>query len=251
MGIECGGYEQQRIFVNTTAEGQKPQPDGDANGLKSSPPKKAKFSQCGHFTPENILLPDSLCRSANESQCLGLFWDAYLPNGRTFSSESCLYSVGGWITVTTSLHSRNEVLKAALMAHGICMGGIKQENPQMLGDGRRLYCETLGHMARTLHKWSNTDVVSLIATSRLLTLFEVSHTFRSMSRVCILSKGQIFFGSEGKVAGAQANAWAGHYAGERAVMFLGKPTRYQSGDAHQVFTDGRLHLVRLSPVTSC
>jgi len=58
-----------------------------------------------------------------------------------------------------------------------------------------------------------------------------------------LTSIQIFFG-EGDLG--QGQAWADHNSGEQSLVLSGYPHMYSKGEAHQVFIDGRLHLVRVT-----
>jgi len=56
---------------------------------------------------------------------------------------------------------------------------------------------------------------------------------------CGLTCTQIFFSHQDF-----AQAWTDHNSGERCLVLGGDPRMYSKGIAHQVFVDGRLHLVR-------
>ncbi|KAK2787586.1 hypothetical protein FQN53_005036 [Emmonsiellopsis sp. PD_33] len=67
----------------------------------------------------------------------------------------------------------------------------------------------------------------------------------SMSRMLTLVEGQIFFGQDDQDRIAQASNWRNHVNGELAVVASQPPETYVSGYLHQLFVDGRLHLVRI------
>lgn len=67
-GLQCGGCDRPRIFMNHTVTTKRVAP------------------ACNALIPQRaqIILPDALTRSVYESKTFGLFWESYLPRGKPF-----------------------------------------------------------------------------------------------------------------------------------------------------------------------
>lgn len=57
---------------------------------------------------------------------------------------------------------------------------------------------------------------------------------------------QLFFGHDVQQDLAQVGAWTAHNSGELSLVVGGDPSLYSRGEAHRVFVDGRVHLVRVA-----
>jgi hypothetical protein len=123
-----------------------------------------------------IALPDTFVRSAYQEQYLGLFWSSYLPNGRAFAPESSRFTNGVW---TNELHRLFRVetesgLRKILLALCLTSVGRRDDKPWMVENGIKFYGSALGAMASQLEDGAGTVTDRVLATSRLLSLYEVS-----------------------------------------------------------------------------
>lgn len=116
---------------------------------------------------------DSLARTARELKYLGLFWSAYLPNGRAFSPHATKLSTGGWTNVLGRLYDSEPTLRlAALSMSASVLGG--QANDQHLKiKGMQTYSQAIEEMSLALKDPSRATGDGLLAASRLMEFYEV------------------------------------------------------------------------------
>ncbi|ERS95687.1 hypothetical protein HMPREF1624_07762 [Sporothrix schenckii ATCC 58251] len=189
---------------------------------------------------EHIWAAAQLDTVAEHERHIGFFWTAYLPNGEPFPDEASRYTTCGWTRIvremcesqvtTTETDSTTDLVRLAVVANGLCMLGSQHRDTRMVDDGHQVYGRALQKMRAALQRFESTETkkLALLLTSRLLTMFT------------------LLFGRDvtdrGPPSAAQGEAWVGLNAGEMALLLSSRPEAYQTGDAHQVFVDTRLHL---------
>jgi hypothetical protein len=161
MGLECGGYERQRIFVDQTLSRNKVFPTATiANTSRVS-------------ESSEIALPSTLARSAYENKYHGLFWEDYLPHGRAFTPEVAQFTTGKWIDAVHELFLAEPTLRMALLAMSLCSTGRRDGSKWMTEEGVRAYGRALHEMTRALELPTRAKSDGLLAAVRLLGIFEV------------------------------------------------------------------------------
>ena len=123
----------------------------------------------------DVALRESFTRSAYHEQYLGQFWSSYLPNGRAFPSRSSSFSTGSWMN---ELHKRfrmndESALKQVLLAISLTSVGKRDNKPWLVEKGISYYGSSLATLAQQLETESGPISDSGLATSNLLSLYEV------------------------------------------------------------------------------
>lgn len=180
----------------------------------------------------------SLDSFAEQERHIGFFWNAYLPNGEPFPDEASRYTTCGWTQIAQELcrstaaggNSTTNVVRLAIVSNSLCMLGSQHREPRMVQDGHQVYGRALLLMRSALQQFESTEdkKIALILASRLLTIFTVLFGRDTTER--------------GSPTTAQGQAWMGLNAGEMALLLSSRPEAYQTGAAHQIFVDTRLHL---------
>ncbi|KAK3986946.1 hypothetical protein QBC44DRAFT_130383 [Cladorrhinum sp. PSN332] len=219
LGLRCDGYERPTTFVHTdptTGAGSKTR-ESTVTKTKSNPPAKT------------ITLPDSLVKSAYKANCLGVFWDIYLPGysdpAVSSARDGCISTVT-WIIDIESLnmYSQNPFLERAVMA--VCLGalGRRQGDRGMIEESMKAYSAAVRGMSILLMNTNSARPPddAMVATTRCLSLFEV------------------FYSPDASDKQNQALAWHRHRFGELALLSARTPEHQIDGISHRMFADGRL-----------
>lgn len=156
--IHCEGYSRPLVFKNA--------------GL--SLPRK--HSGASTSETDDIVLPETLTRSAYQNRLFELFWRLYLPRGRSLSHEVAVNSVGGWIEAVQASQNHGKVVTKSLLALSLALVGRMDQVPWMSAEGQRLYGSALYDMGKSLsqqHKPKGKESMQALVAVRCLSLFEV------------------------------------------------------------------------------
>ncbi|EWG54342.1 hypothetical protein FVEG_12582 [Fusarium verticillioides 7600] len=217
-GLSCGGYERPPIFVNRTQDGHSALPS-----RSYSPPRA--LDQIAVSTP---LLDLSLERTAAESRYLFLYWRFLLPNnGQMFSLQATRHSTTGWIQVVQDLAKNDKGVRAGLLANALALVGQQMKQLSVVMEAFHMYSKALQILARCLPhiKQEQTTEEPRLMTSALLAAFELLQV------------------SNGRQSCLHGITWLRHSTGQKAIILARGPESYKEGIAHQLFADGRLHLI--------
>lgn len=121
----------------------------------------------------NIILRESLAKTAREQKYLGLFWSAYLPNGRSFTSRASRLSTGGWTTHMGKLYDAEPTLRLASLAMSASVIGHQNNDSQLIIKGLKAYSEAIQEMGKAVSCNSRRLGDGLLAASRLMEFYEV------------------------------------------------------------------------------
>lgn len=166
-GLECGGYEVSRVFINSS---QETWPKGS---VYANPAHQASISvQLGHqAVAAPTLDSSSLAQSAYEELYLHAFLDAYLPRG-----HGCATGDGRWTSVVRETCRDDDALKLALLTNGLAAVGKRAAQGWMVRESLRVYGRSLGELSKALRTPARAQKnCSLLAATRLLSTFEVGH----------------------------------------------------------------------------
>ncbi|KAF4943718.1 hypothetical protein FGADI_13217 [Fusarium gaditjirri] len=217
-GLSCGGYDRPTIFVNSTHDGHS------ALSSRSYSPRHAS-DQTVVSTP---LLDLSLERTAAESRYLFLYWRFLLPNnGQMFSLQATRHSTTGWIQVVQDLAQNDEGVRTGLLANALALVGQQTKQLSAVMEAYNMYSKALHILARSLPhiKQEKTTEETKLMTSALLAAFELLQV------------------SDGRQSCLHGLTWLRHSTGQKAIILARGPESYKEGLAHQLFADGRLHLL--------
>ncbi|KAK3373063.1 hypothetical protein B0T24DRAFT_529285 [Lasiosphaeria ovina] len=220
LGIDCGGYDRDLIFVVSTLDDR---PAGRSYRVECNvpPPGQELTIQTG---PQLA----SLTRAAYESHYAGRFWEAYMPRGRPIPPELVTSYICNWTIVAQRLYDVDETVRFAFLANCLCHAtrGLDGEGggaPWMEVEGRCMYGRALASLKRSLSRNPESNVAAVIA-AKLLSTFEM------------------FFGTE-KKAFLDSRGWEQHNAGETALLVSRGPSGCSRGSDHAIFIDDRVDLL--------
>lgn len=167
VGLACEGYGRDLVWVNATTEG--PSKRRRANVFQ---PWQVRYaSQPGSNV--RIVLKESLAKTAREQKYLGVFWSAYLPNGRSFSSRASRLSTGGWTAHMGKLYDAEPTLRLASMAMSASVLGHQSHDSQLVIKGLQAYSQAIAEMGNAVSEPSRRRGDGLLAASRLMEFYEV------------------------------------------------------------------------------
>ncbi|KAI0020198.1 hypothetical protein F4780DRAFT_384331 [Xylariomycetidae sp. FL0641] len=218
-GLECGGYQRQRVFLNRNQETEASASVVSYRRSHSSSPPGRRSS-----SPPNIVLPYSMARSAYTDKYISLFLADYLPTGRSPSTTTLLAadSLSGWINIICNLHTSSPTVQLALLSLSLSSVGRRDGDFNITTQGFMCYNLAVRELSKALHNPKKADDDSMLATTKLLSLFE------------------ILYGDRLPDVLAQSRAWLGHMGGQRALLQSRSPQDFRSGVSHELFTSGRL-----------
>ena len=126
--------------------------------------------------PQNtdIALPNELARSAYEQKYLGMYWEVYLPNGRTFPcADEVRHTLGGWTTPILELYQTEDVLKKSVLA--LCLSTVGRRDGQdwVAEEGLKLHVGALKEMTIAMRDPSRTRGDALFCAAKMFSLYEV------------------------------------------------------------------------------
>lgn len=164
-GIECGGYETPRVFVNSS-KGTWPRGSAYTNTLYRSPNSK----QSGHTAAgPQIVHSQSLARTAYVEQNLHFFLEAYLPRGYYHDPRD-----RHWTSVVRETCRDDEASTFALLANGLAAVGTRAGEAWVLMESFKMYGRSLEALNKVLRMPTSVQGdCSLLSAARLLSMFEV------------------------------------------------------------------------------
>ncbi|KAF2261723.1 hypothetical protein CC78DRAFT_499687, partial [Lojkania enalia] len=210
----CGGYRRDMIVVQLGPEGKKVQyraPEvSSRHGIMSSV-----------LSPIDFRLRD-LNRSALEIEYFDAFWDIYLPKpflkARMHDFQGIKIPLVRWARWTQDRSAQNDTLRCALLALCISKVGWWKRDQSMKRRGIELYGRSLLRVAAALRNLERIDRTQLVATCRLLVLYEQLNDTKS-----------------------SAANWVEHVAGLVGVLQLQPSGMYASEGNHELFLETRLN----------
>lgn len=125
--------------------------------------------------PSDVALPETFTRSAYHEQYLGIFWNSYLPNSRAFPPECAHFMTGVWMNQIHELFRMDGqlALRKCLLAIALATVGKRDNKQWMMETSINLYSDSLAILARKLEDRNGFTSDIGLATSRLLSLYEV------------------------------------------------------------------------------
>lgn len=158
--LKCGGYGKPWIFVVST---QNDRPSGNAYQLSTT------LGQ----GQQDIAQPTELTRSAYQSRYMGLFWETYLPHGRSLPPSIARSYSCGWTEVVQRLCLEDNSVQLALLANCLCTVGNRDGKPWMVVESLKLYGMAVRRLTTLLRNPNREKYDSLLLTAKLLGMFEV------------------------------------------------------------------------------
>ncbi|PSN67968.1 hypothetical protein BS50DRAFT_620404 [Corynespora cassiicola Philippines] len=174
---ECGGYERSMIVIHVGSDGK--------GQYKPQASKSRRVPQIGKV---EISLADfrmkDLQRSAFELACLETFWVLYLPKPACLSQVqgSTSDSLKTWVTHTNHYLPQSDALRCAMLAIGASKVGEAKGDRSLVERGIELYGSALMQLASQLQTKDYSKRFGLLATCRLLALYEQSNGASSAER---------------------------------------------------------------------
>lgn len=241
-GIECGGYDQSRVFVVST-------PTTRRAGYRSAPHASAGSSWQRGFSEapsspsnevaNNIMANSTLLgRPESERRWIDLFWEAYFPAGKPIPAPVSRSYTCSWTNTARKLYEGDHSLRYALWANALLMTGRLKGAEWMLREGSRMYGRALAGLRKSLETPQTAKRDAVIATVKLVSMFE------AYSRQ---GSGKESEGDDQPLPPLPSQNWQRHCAGELALFVARTPEAHVEGDSHQVFADERVEMVSSPP----
>ena len=169
-GLKCAGYDTQRVFVVSTPSSRR------IGYTVSASPAQPDSWQRG--TPNRGSSPSIddyqlLARPEQERRCIEIFWEAYFPSGRPLPTVVSRSYTCGWTETARTLYREDDSLRYAMWANCLFTTGRRTGTTWMMEDAFKLYGAALYNLRRSLGASAGVRRDSLIATVKLLSLFEV------------------------------------------------------------------------------
>ncbi|PTB63376.1 hypothetical protein BBK36DRAFT_1126839 [Trichoderma citrinoviride] len=205
-GLKCEGYGRELVWVNNTPNGE--------NG-------KAQ-----HSNDSRVALHDSLARSAREELFFGLLISTALPYGHLLSPKASAISTNGWVAAVDEYYNREPAIRYAALAMSAGFMGVEDKKKQLAQhsqltlQGLQAYNRAIHEMVKGLNDERRSKNDGVLVAARILQSYE------------------LFFG--------RAPDWRAHIEGQLALFLARGPASFTSGQAHQLYVDGRVLVVMLS-----
>ncbi|RMZ70785.1 c6 zinc finger domain [Pyrenophora seminiperda CCB06] len=236
-GIKCGGYDSDRIFIyqsggsNTsvlkesrqaTTKISSEQPHRYGTQMICVRPACMLGIRNTRPNPVQIVLPDSLARSAYREQTMASFLRIYNPQGVIRATNA---DAREFVSMLPLLSSRNEALQMAALAVGITQLGVTSDDEALTRQGRTLYGKALRETAVALRNPIRVASESMLVVPRVMALFD------------------LMFGADPDSTN-QAKSWLSHVEGELAMIVNRGPEVFSKSDAaHAIFVHARYRLL--------
>lgn len=173
--IPCGGYAIELVGINNQSDSHAA---NDLTPLAHACVKdRAEQRAAKHLSlklEKGSYDPKQLSQSANEAKLCGLFWEAFLPNGKALPVELTRNSLGGWISSVQDLHTSASVLRKATLALALMTVGRREKSTVLIHDAVRVYSESLREASIAFRASQQDRKGALHAAIRLFALYEVS-----------------------------------------------------------------------------
>ncbi|KAM7186037.1 Sterigmatocystin biosynthesis regulatory protein [Rhypophila sp. PSN 637] len=241
-GLECGGCENQRVFVVSTPDVRQPGysvPPSTVDSSGTSSSQKQRFSGLQSWSRARLIKTDhrrqshnhatstatnfqQLSRPEDERRCIDLFWKTYFPSGRPIPHSVIRSYTCTWTETAQNTWQDDDSLRYALWANSLLMMGRQHKEEWMVRESSKMYGRALENLRKSLSMSHSVKKEASIATVKLLSMFEaLVHQQQDPS---------------------PPNNWQRHNSGELALFVARKPEAHEEGDAHHIFADERVEM---------
>lgn len=169
-GVACTGYDAQRVFVVSTPSSQQKGYTAPVTRARTETPSQHTRRDQASFAATNLRL---LARPEDERRCIDLFWEAYFPSGRPIPTSAFRSYTCTWTETARKSYKEDDSLRYALWANCLLLTGRRHGTVWMLREGSKLYGQALTYLRRSLQRAHGARKDELIATVKLLSMFEV------------------------------------------------------------------------------
>ncbi|KAH6651042.1 hypothetical protein F5144DRAFT_589364 [Chaetomium tenue] len=170
-GLACEGYSAERVFVVSTPRsrqaGYRASPTPSSVGL----PWQRIIQQ--NQVSSNITNLRLLARPEDERRCIDQFWEAYFSSGQPIPDSAARSYTCTWTETARKFDRGDDCLRYALWANCLLVTGKRHGTVWMLRVGSRFYGEALANLRNSLGGTRGPRRGTLIATIKLLSMFEV------------------------------------------------------------------------------
>jgi hypothetical protein len=169
-GLQCGGYDTKRVFVVST-------PDSRHAGYSVNTTPDIPGSSWRRY-PHNQLSTEMtnlrlLARPEDERRCIDVFWAAFFPSGSPITTSAVRSYTCTWTESARKWYTEDQSLRYSLWANYLLITGQRHGTVWMLREASRSYGKALTCLRNLLSMPHVSKRDSLIATVKLLNMFEV------------------------------------------------------------------------------
>lgn len=183
--VPCGGYEQNRIFINSVQEHASTHNGAHRFQVVTYSAAHSQLRVSAEDQLPNPVLRRSLEHSALEAKYLGFFWTSLLPYGQAFPSQAAQYSTTSWTSAVQDLYHKDPLVRLVLLANALTATAQRIKQQSLILQGRRLYGLSLQQVARSLADKKRQDWGKILAASGLLASYEVEVSLSSSLSFCL------------------------------------------------------------------
>ncbi|KAK1240460.1 hypothetical protein MKX07_004488 [Trichoderma sp. CBMAI-0711] len=230
-GLKCEGYGRELVWVNNTPNGENgkavpPPPQGKGSASQQRPWSVIYTTKKHHSNDTRVALHDSLARSAREELFFGLLISMSLPYGHLLSPKASAISTNGWVAAVDEYYNREPAIRYAALAMSAGFMSVEDkknqvaQHSQLTLQGLQAYNRAIHEMVKGLNDERRSKNDGVLVAARILQSYE------------------LFFG--------RAPDWRAHIEGQLALFMARGPASFTSGQAHQLYVDGRVLVVMLS-----
>ncbi|KAF1952132.1 hypothetical protein CC80DRAFT_596767 [Byssothecium circinans] len=230
MGIMCGGYDPDRMWINhavvPTQTATRPRPASQTQHSSTIAQDNAVTVRAASTQTHNFLClaatsRPSLTASAYAANTIETFFSMWNPDTDNNAVDKAeLLRFDGFENVMSKLYVQDEALKLLLLALGTGLLGKNTDDVALVRQGRVLYGRGLKEMSTALASRRRVRSEALLAVPRVAGLFE------------------ILFGADPDTT-VQAQSYVSHAHGLITMYTNRGPESYTDGVAHNLFSDGR------------
>lgn len=169
-GLLCPGYDAPLTFVVST-----PTHRDASYRAPSSPPTPSglwdRIQQ--NQVSSSITNSNLLARPEDEQRCFHLFWEAYFPSGRPIPPTAARSYTCTWTETALMTYRGDDALGYALWANCLLLIGKRHDTEWMIRQAPLAYGKALTSLRRCLATSGGIRGQAVIATVKLLSMFEV------------------------------------------------------------------------------
>jgi hypothetical protein len=170
VGLRCGGYDKQPVFVMSTPDTRRVAYSVNINPHTSE--SSWQRDRRSHLSTEATSLR-LLARPEDERRCINLFWESFFPSGSPITTSAVRSYTCTWTESARKLSTEDDSLRYSLWANCLLVTGKRHGTAWMLRESSRSYGKALACLRRSLSMPPLSTRDSLIATVKLLNMFEV------------------------------------------------------------------------------
>ncbi|KAK4449056.1 hypothetical protein QBC34DRAFT_97714 [Podospora aff. communis PSN243] len=221
-GIECDGYERERIFIHTNPNSTTTVTKSKATLLPTATVAEGGSDESPSSSlPLEVAVSASLTRSAHRVNIIATLW-----NLRCTAEHTCELATVLWIAKIQDkpIFLQSPCLQKSILAVCLASIGKQRQTEWMVKEGLQLYGSAVKTLSKALGRLppSTPPPDSMLVTTRVLAMHEI------ISGCAIQGDPHM-----------QVSHWPMHKMGELALLTARSPDSFVESPSHEMFVDAR------------